>query len=351
MAQPRKLADIDPLLANDDANPVDSSAIRDRLAEIDPMLVAPLGSTTTTKDKPKPKGRQPLAPVTGLTAGQEQAVLGATGTVVAPIIKNKLQKAMQAIEEEKLLRAGIVPSTTLTPQNPSSILSSSTPPAPTKGGNAVFNYGKEFLLTDIEAGKALDMTKEPGGVHDLTTQRREALNKLNQMGASSYVENPRYGGIMTESGSAGKGPRESFSMREGEVGKSLEKLPPTQSVRATPTQLESMYQKAISSTPAQGLKLAGRYASGPLAGLGTGMSVYEAYQRYLAGDTSGAVLAVLEGAGGLMSLVPGLQIPGLAVMGGAAVAQYGLDKYKQPTAPTVNPMAPPPPSVTPGSAR
>jgi hypothetical protein len=348
MAQPRKLADIDPLLANDDANPVDSSAIRDRLAEIDPMLVAPLGSTTTTA-KPKPKGRQPLAPVTGLTAGQEQAVLGATGTVVAPVIKNKLQKAMQAIEEEKLLRAGIVPSTTLTPQNPSSVLTSSTPPV--KTGSGVFNYGKAFDLTDIEAGKALDMTKQPGGVHDLTTQRREALNKLNQMGASSYVENPRYGGIMTESGSAGKGPRESFSMREGEAGKSLEKLPPTQSVRATPSQLESMYQKAMSSTPAQGLKLAGRYASGPLAGLGTGMSVYEAYQRYLAGDTSGAVLAALEGAGGLMSLVPGLQIPGLAVMGGAAVAQYGLDKYKQPTAPTVNPMAPPPPSVTPGSAR
>ena len=90
MAQPRKLADIDPLLANDDANPVDSSAILDRLAEIDPMLVAPLGSTTPAK--PKPKGRQPLAPVTGLTAGQEQAVLGATGAVVAPVIKNKLAR-------------------------------------------------------------------------------------------------------------------------------------------------------------------------------------------------------------------------------------------------------------------
>ena len=349
MAQPRNLKDIDPLLAGDDANPVDSSAVLDRLAEIDPMLIAPLGSTTPAK--PKPKGRQPLAPVTGLTAGQEQAAVGAAGTVVAPVIKNKLQKALQAIEEEKLLRAGIVPSSTLTPQNPSSILTSSTPPAPTKGGNAVFNYGKEFLLTDIEAAKAKDMTKEAGGVHDLTTKRREALNKLEQMGATTHVENPRYGGIMTDSGSAGRGPRESFTMREGEAGKSLEKLPPVEKVRAAPTQLESMYQRAMSSTPAQGLKLAGRYASGPLAGLGTGMSVYEAYQRYLAGDTSGAVLAALEGAGGLMSLIPGLQIPGLAVMGGAAAAQYGLDKYKQPAAPTVNPMAPPPPSVTPGSAR
>jgi len=349
MAQPRKLADIDPLLANDDANPVDSSAIRDRLAEIDPMLVAPLGSTTTTTEKPKPKGRQPLAPVTGLTAGQEQAVLGATGTVVAPVIKNKLQKAMQAIEEEKLLRAGIVPSTTLTPQNPSSVLSSSTPPV-TKG-SGVFNYGKSFDLTDIEAGRALDMTKQPGGVHDLTTKRREAMNTLQQMGANTHIENPRYGGILTDSGSAGGGPRESFTMREGEAGKSLEKLPPVEKVRATPTQLESMYQKAMSSTPAQGLKLAGRYASGPLAGLGTGMSFYEAYQRYMAGDRTGAVLSALAGAGGLMSMVPGLQIPGIALGLGATGAQYAVDKYNEPAAPKSDPMALPPPSVTPGSTQ
>jgi hypothetical protein len=318
------------------------------LDQLDDIFAMPIGPAKTAPTVKSKTGRQPLAPETGLTAGQEKAGFGIAGAAVAPIIKNKLNKAMQAIEEEKLLKAGIVPSTTLTPQNPSSILTSSTPP---KTGSGVFNYGKAFDLTDIEAGKALDMTKQPGGVHDLTTQRREALNKLNQMGANSYVENPRYGGIMTESGSAGKGPKESFTMREGEVGKTLEKLPPTQTVRAAPTQLESMYQKAMSSTPMTGLKIAGRYASGPLAGLGTGMSVYEAYQRYLAGDTSGAVLSVLSGAGGLMSMIPGLQLPGLAVMGGAAAAQYGLDKYREPAAPTVNPMAPPPPSVTPGSAR
>jgi hypothetical protein len=63
-------------------------------------------------------------------------------------------------------------------------------------GSGVFNYGKAFDLTDIEAGRALDMTKNPGGVHDLTTQRREALNRIQSMGGG-YVENPRYGGIMT----------------------------------------------------------------------------------------------------------------------------------------------------------
>jgi hypothetical protein len=319
------------------------------LAQLDDIFAMPIGPAKAAAAKAKPKtGRQPLAPETGLTAGQEQAAAGVTGAAIAPSIKNKLNKAMQAIEEEKLLKAGIIPSSTLTPQNPNAILTSSTPVS--KTGSGVFNYGKAFDLTDIEAGRALDMTKQPGGVHDLTTQRREAMSKLNQMGGNSYVENPRYGGIMTET-NVGKGPRESFTMREGEVGKTLEKLPPTQAVRSTPSQLESMYQRAMSSTPAQGLKLAGRYAAGPLAGLGTGMSVYEAYQRYLAGDTSGAVLSVLAGAGGLMSVVPGLQLPGMALMGGATAAQYALDKYNEPTAPKVDPMAAPAPSVTPGSAQ
>ena len=81
------------------------------------------------------------------------------------------------------------------------------------------------------------------------------------------------------------------------------------------------------------------------------MSVYEAYQRYMAGDTSGAVLSVLAGAGGLMSMVPGLQIPGLALGLGATGAQYALDKYNEPAAPKANPMALPPPSEPPGSVR
>jgi hypothetical protein len=318
------------------------------LGHLDPLFDTPIGPAKTTTTVKSKTGRQPLAPETGLTAGQEKAAAGITGTAVAPIIKNKLNKALQAIEEEKLLKAGIVPSSTLTPANPNAILTSSTPTP--KTGSGVFNYGKAFDLTDIEAGRALDMTKQPGGVHDLTAQRREAMGKLNQMGANSYVENPRYSGIMTET-NVGGGPRESFTVREGEAGKAFEKLPPKQVVRTGPTALESMYQKAMSSTPAQGLKLAGRYAAGPLAGLGAGMSVYEAYQRYLAGDTSGAVLSTLAAAGGLMSVVPGLQLPGMALMGGAAAMQYGLDKYNEPAAPTVNPMAPPPPSVTPGSAQ
>jgi hypothetical protein len=75
-------------------------------------------------------------------------------------------------------------------------------------GTMPYNYGKAAGLTDIEAGRALDMTKQEGGVHDLSTQRREGLNKVKQLfPGESYVENPRFGGIMTPEPSVGAGPR------------------------------------------------------------------------------------------------------------------------------------------------
>lgn len=79
-------------------------------------------------------------------------------------------------------------------------------------GSGVFNYGTKFGLNEIEAGQALDMTANEGGVHDLTTQRREALNRINRVAPNQFVENPRFGGLMTPTGGGGGGPRESFRM-------------------------------------------------------------------------------------------------------------------------------------------
>ena len=67
---------------------------------------------------------------------------------------------------------------------------------------------------------------------------------------------------------------------------------------------------------------------GPLAGGFAGLSFYEAYQRWMAGDRTGAVIEALGGVGGLMSLVPGLQIPGLAISAASIPAQYLNDRYK-----------------------
>lgn len=66
------------------------------------------------------------------------------------------------------------------------------------GGSGTFNYGKAFGLTDIEAARALDMSKQAGGAGELISQRRDVMSRLPQMFPSeTWVENPRYGGLMT----------------------------------------------------------------------------------------------------------------------------------------------------------
>jgi hypothetical protein len=95
-------------------------------------------------------------------------------------------------------------------------------------GSNPYNYAKSLGMTDIEAGRALDMTKEAGGAHDLATQRRVALNALQ---GSGFAENPNFGGLMTQQPSVGGGPRQSFTFQpEGR----LTALPPSQPVSMAP---------------------------------------------------------------------------------------------------------------------
>ena len=68
-------------------------------------------------------------------------------------------------------------------------------------GTMPYNYGKAAGLTDIEAGRALDMTKQPGGVHDLSTIRREGTLKVKGLfPGETWAENPQHGGILTKAG-------------------------------------------------------------------------------------------------------------------------------------------------------
>lgn len=140
-------------------------------------------------------------------------------------------------------------------------------------GNMVYNYGKSAKLTDIEAGRALDMTKGEGGVHDLSTQRREALNKLNKMGMGNFVENPRFGGIMTQAPSVGGGPRESFAMRTPEGGQmsELQVIPKAPTIPTTPPPLSGLDQvkNMFTNMMKQGARLM-PIVGPPLAGLSIG---------------------------------------------------------------------------------
>lgn len=174
-------------------------------------------------------------------------------------------------------------------------------------GTMPYNYAKAAGLTDIEAGRALDMTKQAGGVHDLTTQRREAMQRIQQLfPGESYIENPRFGGLMTLDQGAGGGPRQSF-VQQGPAPSgappgavppqgTLTPLPPRIPVSATPP-APSLLDDAIaklSNIARGGLSvLSSAPVAGALGGYGAATSGIEAYERSQKGDVTGRNIASL----------------------------------------------------------
>lgn len=150
-------------------------------------------------------------------------------------------------------------------------------------GYGTYNYGLSQGLTDIESGLAKDMTKEAGGVHDLLTQRREALNRLQGMGANNFVENPRFGGIMTQAPSVGGGPRESFALRTPEGGQmsELQAIPKAPAIPTTPPPLSGLDQvkNMFTNMMKQGARLM-PFVGPPLAGLSIGRDLADIQTQY-----------------------------------------------------------------------
>ena len=186
-----------------------------------------------------------------------------------------------------------------------------------------YNYGKAAGLTDIEAGRALDMTKQTGGVHDLTTQRREALNRISSLfPGDRYVENPRFGGLMTPDSSFGSGPRQSFTvqapLRDVPPGTifgpaapppegTLRQLPRQLPVPTTPPPL-SLLDEAIAklgNIARGGLRvISSAPVAGGLGGYGAVMSAEDVMERRRRGDTLGATIAGIGAGGGVLAAVP-----------------------------------------------
>jgi hypothetical protein len=213
------------------------------------------------------------------------------------------------------------------------------------GGSGTYNYGKAFGLTDIEAGRALDMTKNPGGVNDLTAQRRQALQKIQQMGGG-YAENPRYGGIMTPEQGVGKGPKESFAQKPavppspdmpGGRPAGLAQLPPPQPVSAIPPAPPAPPKPGALSAALSGGKafLGSPVVSGALGGLGAAESGQEFMKRRAEGDVPGQFMAGMGVAGGMAAMAPNplVKILGGALSAASPLSLYLYDKIKNPPLP------------------
>ena len=317
----------------------------DSLGELDDIFTMPIGPAKTapsTTKKPKT-----LVPELGLSPGEEKAVATGVGAAAGPLVQKgmtslfptkemrtaeglktlqeeqRVKDMLKAFQDEELLKLGIQPEAPVTPKTPTS--------------------GTKWYKNWAGGNKEI-----AGGVPQAAGQYQRGKGQ----GETTKLLSKRYGTDLF-TGEPGK-IKESLVdklIREGKEAEAAAKA----RAAAIPIAEAEAAKRLAAATPGPMSKVAsvakGPFVGGALGGAGAGMSFYEAYQRYMAGDRTGAVLSALAGAGGLMSMVPGLQIPGLAIGLGAAGVQYGLDKYNEPAAPRVDPMALPPPSVTPGSAQ
>jgi hypothetical protein len=316
------------------------------LGQLDPLFDAPIGPAKAAATS-KGKGKT-LFPEMGMTPGEEKAVATGVGAASGPLVQKGMAKLLPTKEmrtaegvkklqeeqrvkdmllklrDEELLKAGIQPEQLATPK------------AQTSGTKWYQNW----------AGGSKEIA---GGVPEAaaTYQRSKGQGKVTKKLTK------KFGPDIYGAGEPGQ-IKESLVDRLIREGKEADAAT-TAKAAATPAAEAAAAKRLADATPGPLSKVASvakaPLVGGALGGAGAGMSFYEAYQRYMAGDRTGAVLSALAGAGGLMSMVPGLQIPGIALGLGATGAQYAVDKYNEPAAPVANPMATPPPSVTPGSAR
>lgn len=207
-----------------------------------------------------------------------------------------------------------------------------------QGGSGTFNYGKAFGLTDIEAGRALDMTKNPGGANDLLAQRREALQRIQQMGGG-FAENPRYGGLMTPEQGVGGGPRASFT----QTPQGLSPLPPPQPVPTTPQQPGPLSRAGGMAKQAAGAVLGSPKVMGALGGLGMAEQAREFSSRQEAGDVPGMVMSGAGVAGGALQMVPHplARALGATVSAASPLTLWLYDRLKKGPEPVDNPAMEP----------
>ena len=223
-------------------------------------------------------------------------------------------------------------------------------------GAQVYNYGKAAGLTDIEAGRALDTTKQAGGAHDLLTQRREGLNRVAAFDPS-FKENPQVGGLMTKDPGVG-GVTRSFvqepaipaspdlpegrpaGMRQLPAAQPVSMLPPPPPPPKALTGLEAvtgLFRDMMGNVAQSGVGRAAtqllKYTAAPLGGLAAGLDIAEiAHESQKPKDQQDLIKMGLLGtgvAGGALSMTPKGGRYGIPMMLGSSALQAARDPANQ----------------------
>ncbi len=299
----------------------------------------------------------------GISAGR---MVGQAGSNVIQGAAQAAGRGLQAGMGQPPAGAPPAPSGGL-PQPPAGVPSAPVPTqlgvpgtyaAATGPGSATFNYARAVGLPEIEAGKALGYGKGTGETWDLMQKRQQGLTNIQQRFPNErYVENPRFGGIMTPDQGAGGGPRAQFvqpeqtalrpTPRGGAAPGAMVPLPPTQPIPTTPpapTGLQAVTAelRALARPVVGALGTVARYA-GPPAGLalagGEAADVYNEMKKEDP-DYIKALLSGITGASGVAAMFPPATLPAALIGGTAGMANYLRGRQSQEIPPSIEYTAP-----------
>ena len=311
------IKELDPLFRTPPGQTASDTSGGADLSALDPIFSNPIGtSSTTTVETPN------AGAVFGLPKNEERGLAAAAGAVAGPTVQRiaekafptaearqaeaikkmqeaaKLEAAKQEFIKQELIKRGI---------NPADLESAASKTAGTKWMQNWAGQDRTIAGGVPEAAQAY--------------QRGKAQGDVSRSFEKRFGMSPREPGV----------PVQSTVDRLIEQGRKAEELA-AKTAQAVPEAEAAAAARMAQATPGplsrMGTALKAPFTTGALGGAGAGLSFYEAYDRYMKGDHSGAVIAALGGVGGLMTMVPGLQAPGLALGLGSIPLQYANEYIK-----------------------
>jgi len=312
------IKELDPLFRTPPGQAASDASTGSDLSALDPIFSNPIGTTSTTTDVSVPdKGS-----VFGLPKNEERGLAAVAGAIAGPSVQKvataafpsaevrqadalkkmqevaKLEATKQEFIKQELMKRGI---------NPADLESSASKTAGTKWMQNWAGQNKTIAGGVPEAAQAYQRGKAQGDVSSKYEKRFGMSTREPGMPVQSTVDR------LIEQGKKA----DEMAARTAQATQQAETAAAAKMAQATPGPLSRI-----------GTVLKAPFTTGALGGAGAGLSFYEAYDRYMKGDTSGAVIAALGGVGGLMTMVPGLQAPGLALGLGSIPLQYANEYIK-----------------------
>jgi hypothetical protein len=314
------IKELDPLFRTPPGQAASDASTGSDLSALDPIFSNPIG--TTSADTPTTATTPDKGSVFGLPKNEERGLAAATGAIAGPSIQKvataafpsaearqaealkkmqeaaKLEATKQEFIKQELMKRGI---------NPADLDSATSKSAGTKWIQNWAGQDKTIAGGVPEAAQAYQRGKAQGPISSRYEKRFGMSPREPGMPVQSTVDR-----LLENARTA-----EETAAKTAQATQQAETAAAAKMAQATPGPLSRM-----------GTVLKAPFTTGALGGAGAGLSFYEAYDRYMKGDHSGAVIAALGGVGGLMTMVPGLQAPGLALGLGSIPLQYANEYIK-----------------------